>query len=151
VTPEPQACDGPVDTPIDVAGEPDWRQYEDYVPWTDRDGCLIRVDVLAERPGPAACGWEDTSVLISGVPLGVQYLGTFDSIEFVRDPSGSYGIPDFVAGFDLLENLPADAIDTNYRQSDRELWLSPTDPNAVYLRSPEGTERWPIGEVPVCQ
>jgi hypothetical protein len=150
VTPEPRICEAPVDTPIDVAGEPPWRQFADYLPWTDRDGCLVRVDVLAERPGPAVCGWENTRVIISGLPLGVPYTGTVDSVEFVRDPGGDYGVDEFVTGFLILDELPADAIDTNYRQADRALWLSPSDPAAVYLAGSGGVERWPLGEVPVC-
>lgn len=150
VTPQPRICDAPIDTPIDVAGEPPWRQFADYLPWTDRDGCLVRVDVLAERPGPDHCGWENTRVLISGLPLGVPYTGTADSIEFVRDPGGDYEIDAFTTGFLIVDELPGDAIDTNYRQADRELWLSPSDPVAIYLAGPQGVERWPQGEVPVC-
>jgi hypothetical protein len=58
-------------SPLDVAGEPDWRQYADYFPWTDVDGCLVRIDVLAERAGPDHCGWEDSRVLITGPSLRV--------------------------------------------------------------------------------
>lgn len=150
VLPEPRACEAPVDTPIDVDGEPPWRQFADYLPWTDRNGCLIRVDVLAERPGPAQCEWESTRVIISGIPLGVLYTGTTDSVTFVRDPGGLYGDAALADGFQILEELPVDAIDTNYRQDERELWLAPSDPGGIYLRSPAGVERWPQGQVPVC-
>lgn len=148
--PEPRVCDAPIETPIDVEGEPPWRQFAEYLPWTDRDGCLIRIDVLAERPGPEHCGWERARVLISGIPLGVLYTGTTDSIEFVRDPEGVFDVPEFVDGFAILDELPADAIDTNYRQGERELWLSPSDPQAAYLKSPVSVERWPQAQVPVC-
>jgi hypothetical protein len=151
VVPEPRECDAPIETPIDVAGEPDWRRFADYLPWTDRDGCLVRIDVLAERPGPEHCGWESTRVIVMGDPLGVLYSGTFDSIEFVRDPEGVYDVPAFVEGFRLVDGLPMDAVDTNYRQRERELWLAASDPAAVYIVSPGGAERWPQGEVPVCQ
>jgi hypothetical protein len=68
----------------------------------------------------------------------------------VRDPSGVYGIAELVDGFRAMDELPSDATDTGYRQGERELWLSPSDPDAVFIRAAGSVERWPRGEVPGC-
>lgn len=136
--------------PLDVAGEPDWRQYAAYVPWTDADGCLIRIDVLAERPGPDHCGWEESRVIITGDPFGTRYTDAASDAEYVRDPDGVYEIAEFVEGFAISDVLPGDAIDTGYRQDGRELWLSPGDPDAIFIHDGDTAERWPRGEVPGC-
>jgi hypothetical protein len=108
------------------------------------------VDVLFERTGSAHCYQEDTRVLVTGDPLGSRYTDTSDSIEYVRDPNQSYGQEELSNGFAELDALPADAIDTGFRLLDRELWTSPDDPDAIYIRDAEGAERWPRGVVPLC-
>jgi hypothetical protein len=143
-------CSGDPGSPLDVAGEPDWRQYADYAPWTDANGCLIRIDVLAERAGPEHCGWEKTRVLISGDPLGTRYSNHDTSLNYVRDPGGRYGVQAFVDGFRTIEELPTDAIDSGFRRGNAELWLSPSDPDAVYIWDSGAGERWPKGEPPLC-
>jgi hypothetical protein len=110
----------------------------------------VRVDVLFERTGSAHCYQEDTRVLVTGDPLGSRYTDTSDSIEYVRDPNQSYGQEELSNGFAELDALPADAIDTGFRLLDRELWTSPDDPYAIYIRDAEGVERWPRGVVPLC-
>jgi hypothetical protein len=45
--------------------------------------------------------------------------------------------------YDSLATLPADATFTGWRKGDEELWALARDPNAVYLVSPSGVERWP--------
>lgn len=82
-TRQPHECDAPEGTPLDVAHEPDWRPYGAYLPWTDRDGCLLRIDVLAERSGPEHCDWQGARTLIGGQPLGARYTAPADGIEFV--------------------------------------------------------------------
>src|SRR5207302_2730778 len=62
-------------------------------------GCLVRIDILAERPGPEHCGQGGASVLISGRPLGARYGTSADTLEFVRDPDGVFGRPDLSEGF----------------------------------------------------
>ena len=143
-------CSAEPGSPLDVAGEPDWRQYAAYEPWTDTDGCMVRIDVLAERPGPDHCGWEESRVIIAGDPFGTRYSNSATHAEYVRDPNGVYGMADFVEGFAISETLPDDAVDTGYRQDGRELWLSPSDPDAIFMRAGDSVERWPRGEVPAC-
>lgn len=147
---DPRECSAEKDSALDVEGEPDWRQYADYTPWTDVDGCLVRIDVLAERPGPDHCGWEDSRVIITGDPFETRYTDGSMSVEYVRDPNGVYEIPAFVDGFRVLDSLPDDAVDTGYRQGTRELWISSADPEAIFIRGEASVERWPRGDVPGC-
>lgn len=135
---------------LDVANEPDWRRYANYTPWTDREGCLLRIDVLAERRGPDHCGWAEARVLIAGDPLGSRYTSDTDSVEYVRDPNGVFGVAEFSEGFQALDQLPDDAQDSGFRQSSRELWTSSSDLHAVYIKFPKGVERWPRGDTPGC-
>ncbi len=147
---EPRECSAEEDSALHVEGEPDWRQYGEYTPWTDVNGCLVRIDVLAERTGPEHCGWEDSRVIITGDPFGVRYTDDSTSIEYVRDPNGVYDSPAFVEGFQILGSLPEAAVDTGYRQGGRELWISSEDTDAVFVRSQDSVERWPRGDVPGC-
>src|SRR5437667_379035 len=75
----------------DVAGEPDWRRYADYRPWTTADGCLVRIDVLAGRAGPAHCGFEAARVITTGVPIGARYTDESNAVEHGRGPGNVFG------------------------------------------------------------
>jgi len=149
---EARECEAGEGEVTDVATEPpSWRQSADYLPWTDREGCLLRIDVVAERPGPDHCGWERATVLVTGQPLGARYTAPDDSTEYVRDPDGVFGDASLTAGFDPDADLPATAVDSGYRRGDIELWHDPADPSAVWIVSPDHTERWPAGEAPLCE
>jgi hypothetical protein len=145
--PAPGECPTEQGSPIDVTDEPDWRRL---FPWTDTLGCPVRVDVLYERTGPDHCGWQDTRVLVTGDPLGTRFQPFTNDVEYVRDPDGLYSDRGFVEGFARLDSLPPDAVDTGFRLRDRELWTSPSDPDAIYINSANGVERWPRGEPPIC-
>jgi len=147
---EPHECDAAEGSELDVAHEPGWRPYAAYLPWTDRDGCLLRIDVVAERPGPEHCEWQAARTLIVGQPLGARYTTPADTTEFVRDPAGVYGRPELTAGFDPDATLPPEAVDKGYRRDDLALWHIPGDQTAIWLVSPDGVERWPAGETPLC-
>lgn len=110
----------------------------------------MRIDVLAERTGPSHCGWEDTPVLITADPFGSRGADSTSDVEYVRDPNGLCGIAEFVDGFETPDSRPVDATDTGYRQGQRELWLSPSDPDAIYINDADTVERWPRAEVPGC-
>ena len=143
-------CPSEPGSPLDVASEPEWRQYAANAPWNDTEACLIRIDVLAERPGPDHCGWEESRVIITGDPFGTRYTNAATDVEYVRDPNGVYGVAEFVEGFAVSAVLPGNAVDTGYRQDGRELWLAPSDPDAILIRDGDNVERWPRGEVPEC-
>ena len=149
--PAPHECEAEPDSPLNVASEPDWRQHADYLPWTDTDGCLVRIDVLAERPGPDHCNWENSRVLIAGDPIGSRYTNPDDVVEYIRDPEGVYGVDAFMSGFASGIDLPDDAVDSGYRQAGRQLWFSAGDPDAAFVRSGDEVERWPRGVAPRCQ
>ena len=85
-------------------------------PWIDRGGCLVRIDVLAERPGPEHCGWQGPTVLIAGRPLGTRYAAQADTIEYVRDPDQVFGRPQLAQGFEPHARLPDGAADTGFRR-----------------------------------
>jgi hypothetical protein len=146
----PRVCEAEAGSPTDVAGEPDWRRFGDYLEWTDEEGCLVRIDVLADRRGPEHCGFQDARVIITGSPLGEPYTTSTDDVTYVRDPEGVYGVAELTAGFDPDAMLPDNAVDSGYRQRDTELWTVPGDESAIYVVSGDTIERWPAGEDPPC-
>lgn len=133
---------------IDVTTEPNWRQYADYRPWTTADGCLVRIDVLADRPGPAHCGYEAARVITTGVAIGARYTDESSSATYVRDPTNVFGDPITAAAFDPQATLPGSAVDTGLRQGATQLWVDPTHPSAIYLVSGASVERWPLDPNP---
>lgn len=135
---------------IDVSSEPDWRQYADYREWTDADGCPVRIDIVAERPGPDHCGWEDADVLIVGDPLGEPYTSPSDTLHFVRDPNGVFGVPQLSEGFEPDADLPDNAVDSGFRRDGVSLWHVPGDQSQVWLVSDTSIEKWPGGDTPLC-
>jgi hypothetical protein len=132
----------------DVASEPDWRQYADYRRWTTADGCLVRIDVLADRPGPAHCGFEAARIIITGISIGARYTDESSSATWVRDPSNVLGDPATASAFDADAKLPDGAVDTGFRQQGTELWVAPTDRSAIYLVTGASVERWPLDPDP---
>lgn len=147
-----EGCGGAaVGSPTDVAHEPDTRRFADYRPWSTDDGCLVRIDVLAERSGPDHCGFEDADVIITGTPLGELYTSPDDTQTYIRDPGGVFGRPEVAAAFEPSATLPDDAVDSGYRRDDVELWTVPDDPSSIYIVTPDATERWPLGEQTLCE
>ena len=144
-------CKAKRGTATDVAHEPEWREYADYRPWTTKDGCLVRVDVLADRNGPEHCGYESARVIITGTPVGTRYSDAGDAAEYVRDPDNVFGDPVTASAFDPDAELPKGAVDTGFRQGATALWTDPSDPSAIYLVTHESVERWPRDPTPtVC-
>jgi hypothetical protein len=144
------ACSAALGSAIDVAHEPAWARYDRFAPWTDGTGCLLRVDMISDRVGPAHCSWDDTRVISLGTPVGTANAERSGGLQYVRDPNGSYGIAAFVDGFDADATLPSAARDSGFRLGDIELWFVPDDDSAIYLTGGNGVERWPRGDVPLC-
>jgi hypothetical protein len=141
-------CTGEPGSVTDVDSEPDWRRHAEYRTWTDTDGCLLRIDVVAERPGPSHCGRQDADVLIVGEPLGERYGST--SVQFVRDPEGVFGLPELAEGFVANDELPEAAVDSGFRREGSSLWHVPGDQAQVWLVADDAVERWPRGDPPIC-
>ena len=146
--PSPHACDAREGSVTDVANEPDWRQFAEYTPWTTPDGCLLRIDVIADRPGPEHCGMESARVIITGRPIGTPYTVERDSAQYVRDPEDVFNDPATAEAFDADADLPAGAVDTEYRQGSVQLWVDPADPASIYLVDGATVERWPLDPQP---
>ena len=133
---------------LDLASEPAlWRQ-NGYGTWY-RSGCLVRVDVITDRPGPDHCDWGNTRVLVFGSPIGAPFTGNDNSVQYVRDPANEYGYG-FDALFDSSATLPADAVDSGYSTDTEQLWTVPDDDTFIYLVLGDRTERWPKGDPPLC-
>jgi hypothetical protein len=154
----PSASSTPTQTPAaifpvtcgaatDVASEPNWRQYAEYRSWTTADGCLVRIDVLGDRPGPAHCGFEAARVIITGIPIGARYADE-GSATYVRDPGNVFGDPATASAFDPDAKLPEGAVDTGLREQGTELWIDRTDRSAIYLVTAGSVERWPLDPDP---
>jgi len=142
--PYPDHCLAP---DVDGSDEPPWRQYADYQDWF-LGGCLVRIDVLADRPGPDHCDFQSVRVLITGDPLGTLYTTASDDVEYVRDVSDVMGL---AAGLVLDTALPATAVDSGYRSaSGEQLWIIPDDPSGVYIVGDPGVEWWPRAESVLC-
>ena len=152
--PAPKApiCAGNADPALDVATEPRlWRAAADSEEWTSRSGCLVRIDVLAERSGAAHCGHAQARVIITGTPLGSRYTGPHDARTYIRDPEGTYHDAQLTQRFTASTTLPREAVDSGFRRGALELWHTPNDPSALYLKSPSAVERWPLGTEAPCE
>jgi hypothetical protein len=97
------------------------------VTWVDEKGQRI-----AEYPGAEHCNWQEARML------------DFRRHAFVRDPDGIFGSEELAMPFEASSRLPNDAVDTGYREGGRELWRgASTWPDAVFVISDGGVERWP--------
>ena len=146
ITTAPVPCEQRTDSDLDVATEPASRPFADYREWS-RDGSLVRIDVLADRPGPDHCNFQSARVIITGSPLGARSTNDGDDVEYVRDPNNVFGLTET---FDPDARLPADAVDTGYRSEGTELWVVPADDTSIYLLEADHVERWPRADPPAC-
>lgn len=140
-------CSGEPD--LDLASEPGGWRFPEYRTWF-RHGCVVRVDVITDRPGPEHCGWESARVIVVGSPVGTPFSTPGNDVEYVRDPSNVFQ-QGFDQGFDPNASLPTDAVDTGYRTDEGEaMWVVPTDDTYLYLVVGDRVEQWPQGPTPVC-
>ena len=128
-----------------------WHGEGDAPTWRDREG-----NVLPNRngaggfgismgPGPEHCHWENVTFLNVAWPPGSVVPPRGDVRQFVHDPNGLFDDLDYLHGrFQAAIEAPADAVTTGVHTADVELWVSPSDPDAVFLRNRAGTfDRWP--------
>ena len=138
---------------IKVDAEPPWRQFADYRLWsTAGSGCLLRIDVIGDRPGPEHCGFQDARVIITGIPVGARYSDPTDAAEYVRDPGNVLGDAATASAFDPVAELPEGAVDSGFRHEATDFWVNPMDPSAIFLVTGEVVERWPRDSTPtICE
>jgi hypothetical protein len=141
-------CDAPEGSVNDVATEPNWRESGEYFDWTTADGCLVRIDVIGDLPGPEHCGFESARVITTGIPVGQRYTDASDDATYIRDPENVFGDAETAAAYDPDADLPPEAEDTGFRQGATELWVDPVEQLAIYLVTGATVERWPLDPEP---
>ena len=144
----PVVCAAPAGAVTDVATEPAWRQYADYRTWSMANGCIIRIDVIGDRPGPEHCGWEAARVIVTGIPVGARATDDRSDANYVRDPHNVFGDQVTASAFDPDAELPDGAVDTGFRQEGTALWVDRDDGLAIYLVMATVVERWPLDPDP---
>ena len=134
----------------DLSQEPDYSA--NYLHrWATAEGCPVRLDIIMTRHGPDACGGTKVADVLIGWPLGSAAEQPNPFRIFVRDPYNVFGDSRISRGFDNDAELPADAVDTGYRQWEAELWMRPHDDAFIYLVHEDRVERWPHDATPpVC-
>ena len=132
---------------VDLGAEP--RYPVDYLHrWTTREGCPVRLDVIMTRHGPGACDGDRVAEIVMGRPLGRSHDRRAPARIFIRDPAGEIAGEETSTAFDEDADLPADAVDTGYRQGGRALWMRPGDDSFVYLVTAGRVEAWPRASNP---
>jgi hypothetical protein len=64
--------------------------------------------------------------------------------QYLRDPDHRVD-RDLARPFEPSVELSSDAQFTGFHEGERELWVRPLDQGtAVYVVTPQGTERWPV-------
>lgn len=135
----PVGCDSPEGSPTDLRSEPlAWVSNDDtYIRWTDANGCLVRIDVIAYFYGPLGCGWESAEYLTIGTPLGTSIADDqtrLDSrLTYIWDPQDVITPDDPPRDRTLpVEDLPDTTTDTGYRLDTAELWIDTADDRYIY-------------------
>ncbi len=114
--------------------------------WTDVNGDRVSGEIIYSFPGSDHCGWEKTTFLHIGSPLGASMEPRLVVHEYVKDPFGDlsrYGSRPPV-GFEPDADLPSDAEFSGYVKNGVELWISQKQlDNAVYMVDGSAVEKWP--------
>jgi hypothetical protein len=97
--------------------------------WTDRHGERVPTSSVTSFPGHEHCGWQSVTFL---------HLG---DRQYLRDPELLLTEQTGVS-YDGDAELPGDAVDTGYRQGERELWMA-ADGTVAYVATDGGVEAWP--------
>jgi hypothetical protein len=111
----------------------------------------VRIDVLADRPGPAHCDYQAARVIITGIPIGARYSNEGNAATYVRDPTNAFGDAATASAFDGHATLSTGAVDTGLREGSAQLWFDPANRSAIYLVTGTAVERWPLDPDPaIC-
>lgn len=119
-------------------------------PW-QRDGAIVRQDVVGASTGPDHCGWESAVFLTVGLPLGTGSRTSHHNRTYVRDSKTV--VPGQRRTLATSAALSSSAHATGYRLDGVELWLGADQTQFAYLVGPGGTdvERWPVWSGSGCQ
>jgi hypothetical protein len=110
-------------------------QYEEYTPWTDDEGCFVRIDEVADHPAPR-CTTTRVITISARIARGLGFPN--EPITFVR------------AHIDPDAEVPSTKLMPGYHNGDEEMWFGFGDPYSLYLVYPDRVELWPAQEPPVC-
>lgn len=139
----------------DLTAEPtDWLQYGEYVRWSDRDRCPVRVDVVAHVRGPEHCGWAEVDFLTVGDPVGTPITESARSYRYYWDPTGALADqPVPTTGSMPVDELPASAYDSGFRLDGTELWFDSADRTVAYRVLSDDVDVWRLDEASalVCE
>lgn len=106
---------------------------------------------VAASEGAPHCNWETAVFLSVGWPLGTSPETAEDMRQYLRDPDGHVADERLLGELDLDVEMPPDAIFSGYANEKVELWLGPDGGNSfAYLKTRDGTERWPRAKEPVA-
>lgn len=113
--------------------------------WT-LDGERVQPRTISTLPGSDHCGWETTTLLHIGSPLGSVLESGADVHRYVRDPEGVYTIlSDRIrTTYAHDTQLPPNAKYSGYKKGGVELWIDDTElDSAIYMVEGSIVERWP--------
>ena len=114
--------------------------FDDRLPftvWEDAEGSRVPTSVIRSMPGAEHCSWESATFL------------SIDGVGYVADPDGVLWNEAAVGEFDADATLPADAVDTGYRNGPEQLWLG-ADSATAFMVTGEQVEAWPALSQPVA-
>ena len=102
----------------------------------------VDADVVQTFPAPQHCA-AASAFLVLGWPLGQAEPRIEQGRWYVRDPAD--WIKSYLSGeFAINVSPPPDARYTTYHNPTYQLWLAPSDQDAVaYMKTAGGFERWP--------
>ncbi|MEU6841980.1 hypothetical protein ABZ930_08920 [Streptomyces sp. NPDC046716] len=114
--------------------------------WQDARGRPVSTAKVVSWMGAEHCDWQSAEF----VTLDGGDDGRWRGRQYLRDPEGKLADIDGLSSTYAKDvKLPADAVDTGYRQDGRELWLA-RDKSWAYVRDADGAvERWPGRKEPV--
>jgi hypothetical protein len=126
-----------------AGGPQTWRDGEgDALP----DGRGASGDLSVSMvSGPEHCHWESVTFLSIAWPPGSVVSSKGEIRQFVHDPDGLFDGLDAIHGsYQEGIEAPPDAVTTGIHTDDVEVWISRSDPDAVFLRHGDGNfDRWP--------
>ncbi len=133
-------CEGPAGSATDLAYTQPLTTIVGDGHLSTWDGCRVRSGVIFTTPLPAVCGWRSARTITFARAIG-EPMGS-STLTFIRDPQ--HVVPGERAPLLFYTDMPVKAHDTGIRFDTDQLWLSPDNPDALYVVTSTGVERWPL-------